>query len=373
MPVDKKDYYEILSVKKDASDAEIKKAYRKLAHKYHPDKGGGDDKKFKEANEAYQVLSDKQKRAQYNQFGHAEFNTGAGAGSGGFDYSGFQDQGFDFSDMFSGGFGDIFDTFFTGGAGTRARRTVKKGADLQTTLEIILKDAAFGIEREVNVYKQDTCEFCKGSGVASGSKMVGCTVCKGSGQIRTTRSTILGQFSSVTMCSKCKGEGKIPEKACSTCGGDGRVRRSKKLKVKVPAGVESGSIIKLSGEGEAGPRGGIAGDLYINIIIQSQNDFIREGDNLTKEIDISFANAALGINVRIDALDGKIDLKIPAGTQSGKIFKIAGKGIKHLHHNSYGDLLVKANIKTPTKLSQSQKELFKKLKEEEGKKGFWRF
>jgi len=376
LAVDKKDYYEILGVSKKASDTEIKKAYRKMAHKYHPDKGNGDDAKFKEVNEAYQVLSDKEKRAQYDQFGHAGFSEQGGSGAGGFDYSGFQQgdfSGFDFSDIFSGGFGDIFDTFFTGGAGARGRRATRRGADLETTIEITLKEAALGTDKEINVFKRDVCDTCKGSGAAPGSRSVDCSQCKGSGQISQSRRTILGQINQITICPKCQGEGKIPEKPCPTCGGDGRVRQSKKLKVKIPAGVETGSIIKLSGEGEAGEKGSQPGDLFVNIIIKPDNRFKREGDDLIQEIGIGFADAALGIAARIDTLDGKIDLKIPAGTQSGKIFKIFGKGIKHLHHAGQGDLLVKVDVITPTKLSNSQKELLKKLKETEDKRGFWSF
>ena len=369
MAVNKKDYYDILGVSKNASDSEIKKAYRKLAHKYHPDKGGGDEARFKEANEAYQVLSDRGKRANYDQFGHA-----AEAGAQGFDYSGFSGQGaqgFDFSDIFSGGFGDIFDTFFTGQG--RARQEVQKGADLETTIEITLKEAAFGTEKFIDVYKKDTCSECKGSGVAQGSKMVTCDKCQGTGQVKSQKRTILGVISQITVCPKCQGQGQIPEKLCPSCGGEGRVRKSKKLKVKIPAGVGSGSVIKLSGEGEAAPKRGIAGDLFINIIIKKDSRFVREGDNLIKEVSLSFADAALGINIRLETLDGQIDLKIPAGTQSGKIFKIPGKGIKRLHRAGSGDLLVKVNILTPTKLSSEQREIFQKLKESEKGRKFWPF
>ncbi len=371
MAVNKKDYYEVLGVSKNASQDEIKKAYRKLAHKYHPDKGGGDEARFKEVNEAYQVLSDSQKRAQYDQFGHAGFS-GQG-GPGGFDYSGYSGQagGFDFSDIFSGGFSDIFDQFFTGQ--NQAKQSRPKGADLETTIEITLKEAAFGTEKFIDVYKKDTCSECKGTGVASGSKLVNCDKCQGTGQIKSQKRTILGVINQVIICPKCQGEGKIPEKPCSSCGGSGRVRKSKKLKVKIPGGVDTGSVIKLSGEGEAAPRGGIAGDLFINIIVKNDPVFKREGDNLIKEVDLSFSDAALGTNIRLSTLDGKIDLKIPAGTQAGKIFKIVGKGVKHLHGSGSGDLLVKVNILTPTRLSSEQKELFLKLKEVEKKKGFWPF
>ena len=380
MAVSKKDYYEILGISKGASDTEIKRAYRKLAHKYHPDKDGGDEAKFKEINEAYQVLSDKQKRAQYDQFGHAGVGAGASAAGGGWDFSdfeGFRQAGagveFDFSDLFSGGFGDIFDSFFTGERAGSRRGGSKKGADLETSIEISLKEAASGADRVINLYKREVCETCKGEGVAPGSKMVTCDRCGGEGQVQETRRTIFGQFSSVSICSKCQGEGKIPEKPCPACGGDGRTRKSKQIKVKIPAGVETGSHIKLSGEGEAAPKRGIPGDLYLNIIVKGDPRFRREGDDLVKEVGISFADAALGTTIRLDTLDSKIDLKIPSGTQSGKVFRIPGKGIKHLHQAGSGDLLVKVDVITPSKLTRAQKELFEKLKKEEGKTGFWQF
>ena len=374
MAVNKRDYYEILGVSKNASDNEIKKAYRKLAQQHHPDKGGGDDTKFKEANEAYQVLSDSQKRAQYDQFGHA-FNQGSeGQGFGGFDFSGQggSGAGFDFSEMFNGGgFSDIFDSFFTGGAGRQ--RGPQRGSDLQVAIEITLKEAAFGVEKTIDVFKKDICDECKGTGAAKGTKIIKCSKCGGSGQVQTTRRTILGQISQVTVCPKCQGSGEYPEKVCSNCGGDGRVRKSKKIKIKIPAGVDNGSTIRLSGEGEAAPKGGIPGDLFINIVIKPDNQFIREGDNLIKQEEISFADAALGTVLRLETLDGKIDLKISAGIQSGKVFKIPNKGIKHLQGQGYGDMFVKVKVITPTGLNGSQKELFQKLKEEEKSGGFWHF
>lgn len=371
MAVGKKDYYEILGISKDASDSDIKKAYRKLAHKYHPDKGDGDEAKFKEVSEAYQILSDPKKRSQYDQFGHMGFDPGSDSG-GGYGFNGQDFSGFDFSEMFSGGgFGDIFDTFF--GGGRSQRRGPAKGNDLETRVEITLKEASTGTEKNINLYKLDICDECKGTGAAKGSKTISCSQCKGTGQIHTVRRTVLGQMSQVSICSKCKGLGKYPENSCSSCKGEGRSRKSKTLKIKIPAGVDSGSVIKLSGEGEAGEIGSIPGDLYVHILVKSEKGFQRQDDDLIKEIGISFADAALGITARVESLDGKIDLKIPSGTQSGRVFKVSEKGIKHLNRAGYGDLLVKVNVITPSKLSSKQKELFEKLKEEEGKKGFWGF
>ncbi len=369
------DYYEILGVKKDASLDEIKKAYRKKAHQYHPDKQGGDAEKFKEVSQAYQVLSDPQKKQQYDQFGSAAFEqegaAGYGPGAGGFDFSGFQGQGFDFSDIFSGGFGDIFDMFTNSGG--RGRSRVKRGADLETTIDINLKEASDGVEREINVYKRDKCDTCSGSGVEPGSKIKTCDQCQGQGQVKVTQNTMFGAFQQVAQCPKCKGEGKIPEKACSSCGGDGRVRKSKKLKVKIPAGISDNQTIKLSGEGEAGPKGGVAGDLYITVIVKPDKRFKRQGDNLVAEIDLSFTEAAIGATKRIDTLDGQIDLKIPQGTQPGKIFKIPNKGIKHIDQSGAGDLLIKANVVIPSKLSSKQKKLLEDFQESEKNKNFWPF
>jgi molecular chaperone DnaJ len=370
-----KDYYEILGLSKSASTDEIKKAYRKLAHKYHPDKQGGDSEKFKEASQAYQILSDDKKRAQYDQFGSAAFeqggpNGGAGYGPGGFDFSGFQGQGFDFNDIFSGGFSDIFDMFSGGGQG---KRRSNKGADLETRVEITLEDAAKGIERELHVFKKDTCDTCKGSGAAKDAKEVKCSQCGGSGQVNVTQNTMFGAFSQVAQCPKCHGEGKTIDTPCQTCGGDGRVRKEKRLKVKIPAGVENGATIKLSGEGEAGPKGGTFGDLYITVFVKDDKRFRRNGDDLVTDINVSFVDAALGATNRIETLDGKIDLKIPAGTQPGKVFKIPNKGIKHLQGSGTGDLLVRVNIEIPTKLSGKQKKLLEEYRLGEGKSHFWPF
>lgn len=375
MSTSSKDYYEILGVKKDASLDEIKKAYRKKAHQYHPDKQGGDAEKFKEVSQAYQVLSDPQKKQQYDQFGSAAFEQGGqgayGPGAGGFDFSGFQGQGFDFSDIFSGGFGDIFDMFT--GSGGRGRNRVKRGADLETTVDINLKEASSGVEREINVYKRDKCDTCSGSGVEPGSKLKTCDQCQGQGQVKVTQNTMFGTFQQVAQCPKCKGEGKTPEKSCHICGGDGRIRKSKKLKVKIPAGIFDNQTIKLSGEGEAGPKGGVAGDLYITVFVKPDERFKRQSDNLIAEIDISFTEAALGSTKRIDTLDGQVDLKIPQGTQPGKVFRIPNKGIRHMSQSGSGDLLVAVNVKIPNKLSSKQKKLLEEFQEGEKSKNFWPF
>lgn len=367
-----KDFYDILGLKKDAKIEDIKRVYRKLAHKYHPDKEGGDARKFKEVSEAYQVLSDPQKRAQYDQFGAADVGSqpGGGGADAGAGYGGFDAQGFDSSDMFSGGMGDIFDQFFTGGG--RGRTRAKRGSDLETQIEITLEEAAKGAEREIPIYKREKCEDCKGSGAEDGKTKI-CVQCKGQGQVRVTQNTMFGAFAQVVQCPKCQGEGKIPEKSCKTCGGDGRVRKSKKLKIKIPAGVANEQTIKLSGEGEAGPKDGISGDLYINVAVKSDSRFKRQGDNLISELNLSFTEAALGITKRVDTLEGKIDLKIPAGTQPDKVFQVTSKGIKHLNRAGSGDLLIKTNVIIPKKLNSEQRELLKEFQQAEEKSGFWPF
>ncbi len=369
-----KDYYNILGVGKEASDEEIKKAYRKLAHQHHPDKTGGDEAKFKEVNEAYQVLSDKEKRTQYDQYGQT-FEQAQSQGSGFSGFDGFRDfssyaEGFDFN--FGGGrdarhgggfsdiFGDIFEQAGFGGSGRRTRAA--RGEDIQVDVEITFSQMADGVEKEVELYKSVKCARCEGDGVEPGSKKVECAKCQGEGQIRTARRTILGTFQQTSVCPDCQGEGKIPEKKCKNCGGDGRVREYEKIKIKIPAGIKNGQTIRLENSGEAGERGGEAGDLYVNVHIEADKRFERKDDDIHSEVKISFSQAALGDKIAVETIGGEVKLKIPAGTQSGEIFRLKGHGVKHLSRFGHGDQYVKIQVTTPTNLSREQRELLEKLK-----------
>jgi len=372
-----KDYYEILGVSKGASDEDIKRAYRRLAQKHHPDKPGGDEKKFKEINEAYQVLSDKQKRSQYDQYGQT-FEQAQAQGQGGFGGA----QGFggfgDFSDMFRGasgeginfefggeGFGDIFSDLFGGGRARSGRgRMVKKGEDIAVDIELTLEEAYSGIEREINLYKRTVCPTCKGSGAEAGSKTVNCPTCKGSGEIRQTRRTILGSFAQVSTCPDCGGEGKTIDKKCKTCGGDGRVKESVPIKLNIPKGVDDGMTLTLEGAGEAGPKGGVSGDLYVNIHIKPHKYFKRQNSDLIYELEITFTQAAMGAKVEVPTIDGKAVLTIPAGIESGKVIRMAGKGMTRMDSNSRGDQYVKIKIKTPKSLTKKQRDLLEELGKE---------
>ena len=370
-----KDYYNILGVSKEASDVEIKKAYRRLAHQCHPDKKGGDEAKFKEINEAYQVLSDKQKRAQYDQFGSAfdQAGGGAGQGFGGFDFSGFSDafsggQGgvkFEFGGG-GGGFEDIFSSAFGGRRGTKERR--QKGEDVSADVEISLEDASMGIEREIEMYVSSACSKCDGSGAEPGSKINICKTCNGTGQVRKERRTILGTFAQVEICDDCRGEGMKPEKSCKQCGGDGKVKMNKTIKVKIPAGIADGQTIRLSGQGEAGFRPSlgksVSGDLYITVHISRHALFERREDDIYYRLEVNFSQAALGDNIKIPTLNGKVKLKIPSGIQSGKIIKLKGKGVSHLRGWGKGDMFVVVQIKTPEKLSRKQKQLLDEIRKE---------
>ena len=371
-----KDYYNLLGISKDASDSEIKKAYRKLAHQYHPDKKGGDETKFKEINEAYQVLSDKQKRGQYDQFGSAFDQAGGGArqGFGGFDFSGFSDSfsgggpggvKFEFGGD-SGGFEDIFSSAFGGGG--RTAREKQKGADISVDVEISLEDASMGIEKEIEIYISSVCSKCGGTGAELGSKISICKTCHGTGQVKTERRTILGTFAQVGVCEDCQGEGKKPEKNCRRCGGDGKVKANKTIKVKIPAGIADGQTIRLSEQGEVGfrPSSGKSapGDLYITIHISRHSLFERKGDDIYYRLETSFSQAALGDNIEISTLSGKVKLKIPAGIQSGEIIKLKSKGLSHLRGWGKGDMFVVVQVKTPEKLSAKQKQLLNELKKD---------
>jgi len=356
----KKDYYEVLGVPRDASEAEIKKAFRKLAIKYHPDKNRDNPKaaeeKFKEVNEAYSVLSDKNKRAQYDQFGPDAFQNGAaGAGGfGGFGQGGFSSGGF-------GGFGDIFDSFF-GGQGSRQSNGPERGADLRFDVDITFKQAAFGTEMEIQVPKNETCEHCHGNGAEPGSKVDTCPVCHGTGQQRVVQNTPFGQMVNVRTCSHCGGTGKIIHEKCKKCHGEGTVKVRKKLKIKIPAGVDDGARLRVAGEGEPGVRGGGHGDLYVYIFVRRDPQFTRQGNDVVSQQTITFAQAALGCTIRVDTIDGQVDLKVPAGTQSGTIFRIKGHGVPYLGSSGRrGDHHVQVNITTPKRMNAKQKELLKEF------------
>lgn len=361
-----KDYYEILGVKKDASNDEIKKAYRKLAQKYHPDKGGGkeEEAKFKEINEAYQVLSDPQKRSNYDQFGSAGPRMGGG---GAYDWSQFQQgfggQGFNVNFEDLGGFGDIFE-MFTGGSG-RARRP-QKGADIEAAVTIDFMDAVKGTEKEITLDKYDVCDRCKGNGAEPGSGTKTCGTCQGAGTVRQEQRTILGVIAQTVVCPTCKGSGKVPEKPCTKCKGEGRLKERKPFTVKIPAGIASGQTIRVEGKGEAANAGIKPGDLYLTVMVREDKRFHREGPDVLSEVKINFPQAALGTTVDVETVEGKVKLKVPAGTQSGKIFKLSDRGIKEVNRTHKGDHLVTIVVETPTKLSRKQKQLLEEFEKDKG-------
>ena len=345
----KQDYYELLGVSKSADEKEIKRAYKKLAMQYHPDRTQGDKKKeekFKEIQEAYEVLSDKQKRANYDQYGHAAFEQGFGAGGGGF-------GGADFGDIFGDMFGDIF------GGGGRGRQRVVRGDDLRYDLEITLEEAVKGTTKDIKIHTLVPCETCHGSGAEAGSKVETCPHCHGSGRLRRQQ----GFFVTEQPCHFCHGSGKKIEKPCKTCHGDGRVNKPKNLSVKIPAGVDTGNQLRLSGEGAAGENGAPAGDLYVVIHVKEHHIFERDGSNLYCEVPISFTMAALGGEIEVPTLDGRVKLKIPEETQTGKLFRMRGKGVTSTRSGYAGDLICRIVVETPVKLKEEQKELLRKLEE----------
>lgn len=363
----KKDYYDILGVDKDASSEEIKKAYRRLAKKYHPDlnKDGGSEQKFKEISEAYEVLSDSDKRAQYDRFGHAGPDQRFDFGGGDFERarSAFEEFGFGGG---GGAFDDIFDLFF--GEGRRTSRTRKKrrtgaqrGEDLEYKLRINLEDAASGTRMKVTIPRYHHCERCDGSGVEPGYKKRVCPHCNGRGEVEHRQQSMLGSFINIRPCPKCGGQGEIIEKPCTKCSGRGRVREKKEISIQVPPGVDNGSRLRLKGEGNVGTGGGPAGDLYIIIEIKPHDIFEREGDSIICEHKIDFTKAALGGVEKVPTLDGEEELKIPAGTESGTTFKLKGKGIPHLRRRGSGDEYVTIRIAVPKKLNRKQKKLLKQL------------
>ncbi len=367
---EKRDYYEVLGVSRQATSEDIKKAYRKLAKKYHPDMNPGDkdaEAKFKEVNEAYSVLSDEQKRANYDRFGHAAFD-GAGNGFDGFDGFGF------------GGLDDLFETFM-GGAFGRSRRSGNygpvRGRDIQYSIDITFEEAAFGVTKEIPVTRLQTCTTCNGTGAKPGTYPENCKRCQGTGQIRYSQATPFGQFVNVKTCDACNGEGKIITHPCETCHGKGRVSKNSRISLNIPAGIDDGQTISLNGEGESGLRGGPAGDLYVTIHIKKHPIFKREGYDVVCDVPISFTQAALGGEIEIPTIDGIIKYTIPEGTQTSTVFKLKGKGIKRLRSNSRGDQYFRVIVEVPKKLNQKQKDLLRQFAEISGdevleqKKGFF--
>jgi molecular chaperone DnaJ len=355
-----KDYYKTLGVSENAPDTEIKRAYRRLAHKHHPDKGG-DPKRFKEINEAYQVLSDKEKRSQYDKFGRV-FDGSQGGANQGFDFgSGFGSSNFNFGfeDL-----GDVFSDFFGGGF-KKKKKDIRRGKDIQIDIELDLKEILHDQEKEIVLNKKINCSRCKGKGAEPGSKLKECFSCRGTGQVQQVSRTFFGTVTKYVICPDCGGEGSSPEKPCNVCKGEGRINGEEKIKVVIPAGVDSNQILKVQGKGYAGKKGGSSGDLYIRIIIKEHPVFIRKGDDLILKKPISFSQAVLGDEVEIFALEGKpVLLKVPSGTQSGKVFRISKKGIPHFSGFGRGDLYVELKVKIPKDLTKKQKEILEKLKEE---------
>ncbi|MCD6177654.1 molecular chaperone DnaJ [bacterium] len=356
-----KDYYKILGVPRNASQEEIKKAYRRLAHKYHPDKGG-DEKKFKEINEAYQVLSDKEKRAQYDRFGRVFEGATPGEGGFGFDFSEWKKKpGFDFEfeDL-----GDIFEEFFGGGFWP-PKKDLKRGKDIEVEIELSLAETLKDQHKEIILRKYIVCPRCQGSGAEPGTRLNECFSCRGTGQVQEIKRTFFGTVTRYVVCPECGGEGFRPEKPCNVCKGEGRIIGEEKIDVTIPAGVDSGQMIKIKGKGDAGRKKGKPGDLYLRISVRKHPIFERRGDDLYVEIPISFSQAALGDEVEVPTLEGKtLLLKVPPGTQSGKLFRISKKGIPHFSGFGRGNLYVKLKIKTPRRLTKKQRELLEKLRQE---------
>lgn len=361
---EKRDFYEVLGVKKGASEDELKKAYRKLAKENHPDLHPGDkecEARFKEINEAYEVLSDPDKRAKYDQFGHAAFDPsqgfGGGGGFGGFEgFGGFGDI---FSDIFGGGFG-------FGGGGGRNPNAPRKGDNLRATVNIKFEEAAFGVKKDVFVSKIEQCHDCKGTGCAEGTTAEVCPDCKGTGTVMSTKRTPFGMVQSSEQCPKCKGRGKIIRSPCKTCRGIGSVRRQHKVSVSIPAGIDDGQTISLKGQGNAGLNGGPAGDLLITVLVQPHARFERDGASILLDQEISFSQAALGAEVEVPTLDGKVKLNIPEGTQTGTTFRLKGKGVPFLRNGGRGDQFVTVNVAVPRSMTSTQKNALRRYAETMG-------
>ena len=369
----KRDYYEVLGVQKGASEEEIKKAYKKMARKYHPDLNPGDkdaEEKFKEVNEAYEVLSDSEKKARYDQFGFAGVDPNFGAGAGGWGGGGYGGgAGFDFGDL-----GDIFGSFFGGGfGGGQARRNPnapQRGESIRMNLTISFEEAAFGCEKELELDRYESCETCRGSGAAPGTSPETCPDCGGSGVVQTRRQTPMGVFASTAPCSRCGGRGKIIKEPCKDCRGSGMVRRRRKIQASVPAGIDNGQTISIRGQGHAGKNGGPAGDLLVTITVRPHELFRREGTSVLCEAPITFPQAVLGAELEIPTIDGKVKYDIPEGTQSGTTFRLKGKGIPALNGRGRGDQYVTVYIETPRNLNREQKEALKKFAEAVGENNY---
>lgn len=369
----KKDYYETLGISKDADANEIKSAFRKLAKQYHPDLNPDNkeaETKFKEINEAYEVLSDPEKKAKYDQFGHAAFDQNAGFGGG----AGFND----FGDIFGDIFGDLFGGGGFSGTNQRARTGPKAGSDLKIKLDINFEEAAFGTKKEIKINRIEKCHVCDGSGAKKGTSKKTCPTCNGTGTVRTVQRTPLGQFASTKICSTCNGTGEIVEEPCTACGGTGKEKKSRKLTINIPAGVDTGSVIPLRGEGNHGERGGPAGDLYVYINVRPHEIFERDGNDVWCEIPISFAKAAMGGSIQVPTIEGKVKYEVPEGTQTGTVFRLKNKGIKNLRGVGKGDQYVRVKIEVPKRLTEKQRSMLEEFakemgeqQEKEDKKGFF--
>jgi len=343
----KRDYYEVLGIDRNATDEEIKRAFRSLAFKYHPDHNHDDEagERFKEINEAYEVLSDPDKRAAYDRFGHG--------GAEGFFGRGF--EGFDF-----GGFGDMFDAFF-GGTATATRQAPQRGADLSCGITITFEEAALGCEKEITIARTENCSLCQGVGSKPGSQPTRCPNCNGTGQVRRVQQSLFGRFTNITTCHQCRGEGRIITQPCPRCRGTSKEKHKRNISVSIPAGVDNGSQIRLRGEGDAGTRGGSPGNLYITLSVKEHEFFTRYNDDILYDLPINIVQAALGTEVEVPTLGGKTKLKIPAGSQTGQVFRLKGQGIAHLHGNGRGDQLVTLFVVTPDSLNEKQRQLFRQL------------
>lgn len=351
----KKDYYELLGIERGASEEEIKKAFKKAALKYHPDRNPGDkeaEEKFKEMNEAYQVLSDPEKKSRYDQFGSEDFG-GSGFG-GASDFSGF------------GGFGDIFGDIFGGGFSSRNQNGPRKGADLEYNLSLTFEEAVFGVEKEISITRNEKCDTCSGSGAKTGTSAKTCDKCGGNGQIKVQRNTAFGSFASMSTCDKCGGKGQIIAEPCKTCHGSGKERKNRKIKINVPGGVDTGNVMPLRGQGEPGEKGGPSGDLYINIRVAPHKTFKRSGNDIHIETHISFGYATLGIEIKVPTVDGDVKYKVPAGTQPGTVFRLKGKGIPRVNGHGRGDQYVKVIVDVPKSINDKQKEALKLFMEASG-------
>ena len=357
MTTAKRDYYDVLGVPRDASPEAVKKAFRKLAMQYHPDRNNkpGDEERFKEINEAYEVLSDQERRLAYDRFGHA--------GAQGFGFTGRPFEGFDM-----GGFGDIFDAFF-GGAGARARREPRRGSDLRAGLTITFEEAAFGCEKEIEVTRNEACPRCAGQGNEPGSQLARCSTCNGSGEVRRVQKSFFGQFVNVVICQQCGGEGRIITEPCKECRGVGRQRQRRRLSVRIPAGVSDEAQMRLTGEGDAGLNGGPPGNIYVAIHVQPHELFQRQDSDIVYDLEVNIAQAALGAEMKVPTLDGPHSLRIPPGTQNGRVFVLRGKGVPHLRGQGRGDELVRVHVAVPTSLTAEQKRLLKDLAASLGNSG----